>query len=350
MISVIIGFIHRINTFVRIKVDLTNKKILVTGADGFIGSHLVEKLVEMGCAVKAFVYYNSFNSWGWIDTLPEDIINKVEIFQGDIRDPFGVKKSMEGCDIVFHLASLIAIPYSYHSPHSYVDTNISGTLNVVQAARELRVTKVIHTSTSETYGTAQYVPIDEDHPLQGQSPYSATKIAADQIAMSYYLSFDTPVSVIRPFNTYGPRQSARAVIPSVIIQILNGKKIIELGNMRPTRDFNYVGDTIQGFIKIAESDLSIGEVINIGAGFELSIGDLVQKIADLMDSEIEIITDEKRNRPEKSEVFRLFADISKAEKMVNYSPIYNFERGLALTIEWFKDENNLIKYKDIYNV
>jgi NAD dependent epimerase/dehydratase len=330
--------------------DLRNKKILITGADGFIGSHLVEKLVAMGCDVKAFVFYNSFNSWGWLDVLPTNIIDKIEIFQGDVRDPFGVKKSMEGCDVVFHLASLIAIPYSYHSPHSYVDTNITGTLNVVQAAKELGVSKVIHTSTSETYGTAQYVPIDEGHPLQGQSPYSATKIGADQIAMSYYYSFNTPVSIIRPFNTYGPRQSARAIIPSVIIQILNKKKEIHLGNMNPTRDFNYVQDTVQGFIKVAESDSSVGEVINIGAGFEIKIGDLVQKIADLMDRKVVIVTDEDRNRPEKSEVFRLFADISKAEKMINYSPNYDFEQGLDLTIEWFKEKNNLIKYKDIYNV
>jgi dTDP-glucose 4,6-dehydratase len=248
------------------------------------------------------------------------------------------------------LASLIAIPYSYHFPHSYVDTNITGTLNIVQAAKELGVSKVIHTSTSETYGTAQYVPIDEAHPLQGQSPYSATKIGADQIAMSYYSSFDTPVSIIRPFNTYGPRQSARAIIPSVIIQILNGKKNLQLGNMQPTRDFNFVLDTVQGFIKIAEQDLSIGEIINIGAGFEISIGSLVHKIADMMDSDIEIVTNEERNRPDKSEVFRLFSDISKANKLVNYTPEYNFNLGLNLTIDWFKDKNNLIRYKDIYNL
>jgi NAD dependent epimerase/dehydratase len=330
--------------------NLQNKKILVTGADGFIGSHLIEKLLNVGSEVKAFVLYNSFNQWGWLDSLPSEIVNNIEIFQGDIRDPFGVKDCMKGCDVVFHLASLIAIPYSYHSPHSYVDTNIAGTLNVVQAAKELGVSKVIHTSTSETYGTAQYVPIDEGHPLQGQSPYSATKIGSDQIAMSYYYSFNTPVSIIRPFNTYGPRQSARAIIPSIIIQILNKRKKIHLGNMNPTRDFNYVQDTVQGFIKVAESDSSVGEVINIGAGFEIKIGDLVQKIADLMDREVVIVTDEDRNRPEKSEVFRLFADISKAKKMINYIPNYDFEQGLDLTIEWFKEKNNLIKYKDIYNV
>jgi NAD dependent epimerase/dehydratase len=330
--------------------NLKNKKILVTGADGFIGSHLIEKLLNLGSEVKAFVLYNSFNQWGWLDSLPREIVNNIEVFQGDIRDPFGVKDSMKGCDVVFHLASLIAIPYSYHSPHSYVDTNVTGTLNVVQAAKDLGVSKVIHTSTSETYGTAQYVPIDEGHPLQSQSPYSASKIGADQIAMSYYYSFNIPVSIIRPFNTYGPRQSARAIIPSVIIQILNGKKVIELGNMQPTRDFNYVHDTIQGFIMVAESDVSIGEVINIGAGFEISVGELVQKITDIMDSDIEIVSDEGRKRPAKSEVFRLFADISKATKLLNYSPKYDFDRGLEITIDWFRDNNNLKKYKDIYNI
>jgi len=330
--------------------NLKNKKILVTGADGFIGSHLVERLILMGCDVRAFVFYNSFNSWGWIDSLSPEVLDKLDIFQGDIRDPFGVKKGMEGCEVVFHLASLIAIPYSYHSPQSYVETNITGTLNVVQAAKELRVLKVIHTSTSETYGTAQYVPIDEDHRLQGQSPYSATKIGADQVAMSYYSSFDTPVAIIRPFNTYGPRQSARAVIPSVIIQILNGKRILQLGNLEPTRDFNFVLDTVQGFIKIAEHDSTIGEIVNIGAGFEISIGSLVYKIAEIVGVDIEIIADDERNRPDKSEVFRLFSDISKANDLVNYSPEYGFDAGLKLTIEWFKDKDNLNRYKDIYNI
>ena len=330
--------------------DLKNKKILVTGADGFIGSHLVETLVKMGCEVRAFVLYNSFNNWGWLDSLSGEILENIEIFQGDIRDPFGVKKSFEGCDVVFHLASLIAIPYSYYSPQSYIETNITGTLNVMQAAKDMGVSKVIHTSTSETYGTAKYVPIDENHPLQGQSPYSATKIGSDQIAMSYFLSFDTPVSIIRPFNTYGPRQSARAIIPSVIIQILNGKKSIELGNIAPTRDFNYIQDTVQGFIKVAESDISIGDIFNIGAGFEISIGSLVEKICNLMGSDIKITKSTERYRPEKSEVFRLFADISKSKKLLGYSPIYDFEKGLDTTINWFTNKENLEKYKDIYNI
>ena len=250
---------------------LKGKKVLVTGADGFIGSHLVEALLNEGCDVRAFVLYNSFNSWGWLDDLPPDILNEVDVFSGDVRDPHGVKKAMKGCDVVMHLAALIAIPYSYHSPDTYVDTNVKGTLNILQAARELGIEKVVHTSTSEVYGTAKFVPINEEHPLQAQSPYSATKIAADQLAMSFYFSFDTPVAIIRPFNTYGPRQSARAVIPTIITQIAGGQRKIKLGALTPTRDFNYIKDTVRGFVAIAESDKSIGETINIGSNYEISM-------------------------------------------------------------------------------
>lgn len=331
------------------------KKILVTGADGFIGSHLTEELVKQGYNVRAFVFYNSFNSWGWLDQSPKEIRDSLDIFAGDIRDPHGVKQAMKGCDVVFHLAALIAIPYSYHSPDTYVDTNIKGTLNVVQAARELGVQKVVHTSTSEVYGTAKFVPITEDHPLQGQSPYSASKIGADQIAISFYNSFNTPISITRPFNTYGPRQSARAIIPTVITQIANGKRKIKLGALHPTRDFNFVKDTVSGFIAVAESDKSVGEVINIGSNFEISIGDTVRLIAEIMGVEIEIETDMVRLRPEKSEVERLWADNSKAKKLLGWEPLYadreGFRRGLAETIAWFTNSENLRSYKsDIYNV
>ena len=335
--------------------DLSNRKILITGADGFIGSHLTEELVRSGADVRAFVFYNSFNSWGWLDQSPEEIKKNIDVFAGDVRDPHGVKKAMEGCDIVFHLAALIAIPYSYHSPDTYVDTNVKGTLNIVQAAKELDVEKIIHTSTSEVYGTARFVPITEDHPLQGQSPYSATKIGADQIAMSFYKSFETPVSIIRPFNTYGPRQSARAVIPTIITQIANGKCKIKLGSLDPTRDFSYVKDTVRGFISIAESERSIGEVINIGSNFEISIGETAELISDIMDTEIELLTDDQRIRPDKSEVERLWADNSKARELAGWQPEYGgkqgFKRGLAETVEWFTDPENLIKYKaNIYNL
>jgi dTDP-glucose 4,6-dehydratase len=331
------------------------KKILVTGADGFIGSHLTEELVRQGYSVKVFVLYNSFNSWGWLDHSQKETLDKLEVFSGDIRDPYGVKEAMKGCDMVLHLAALIAIPYSYHSPATYVDTNVKGTLNVVQAARELGIQKVVHTSTSEVYGTAKFVPITEEHPLQGQSPYSASKIGADQIAMSFYQSFNTPVSIIRPFNTYGPRQSARAVIPTVITQIANGTRKIKLGALHPTRDFNYVKDTVRGFIAIAESEKSIGEVINIGSNFEISIGDTVQLIAEAMGVEIEIETDEIRLRPEKSEVNRLWADNRKAKQLVGWEPLYGgregFKRGLAETAEWFSNPENLAGYKsDRYNI
>jgi NAD dependent epimerase/dehydratase len=334
---------------------LNGKKILVTGADGFIGSHLTEELVRRGYDVRAFVYYNSFNSWGWLDHSPKNFRESLEVFSGDIRDPHGVKEAMKGCDVVFHLASLIAIPYSYHSPDTYIDTNIKGTLNVVQAARELEISKVVHTSTSEVYGTAKYVPIDEQHPLQGQSPYSASKIGADQIALSFYRSFETPVSIIRPFNTYGPRQSARAVIPTIITQIANGKKQIKLGSVTPTRDFNYVKDTVEGFIAVAESEKSLGEVINIGSNYEVSIEETVNIIAELLDKEIEILTDDIRIRPAKSEVERLWADNKKAKELLGWVPEYSqidgFKRGLKETIEWFTNPNHLNQYKvDVYNI
>ena len=331
------------------------KKILVTGADGFIGSHLTEQLVREGYDVKAFVLYNSFNSWGWLDETPAEIKQELEVFAGDIRDAHGVRTAMDGCDVVLNLAALIAIPYSYHSPDTYVDTNVKGALNVVQAARELGIEKVVQTSTSEVYGTAQFVPITEEHPLQGQSPYSASKIGADQIAMSFYRSFGTPVALIRPFNTYGPRQSARAVIPTIITQLLNGKRKIKLGALSPTRDFNYVKDTVQGFISVMNSPKSVGEVINIGSNFEVSIGDTAKIIAEAMDVEIEIETDEVRLRPEKSEVNRLWADNSKAKELLGWAPQYGgrdgFKRGLKETIDWFADKENLRKYKaDVYNI
>ncbi len=335
--------------------NLREKKILVTGADGFIGSHLTEVLVRNGISVRAFVQYNSFNSWGWLDHSDPEILSSLDVFSGDIRDANGVKSAMAGCDVVFHLAALIAIPYSYHSPSTYIDTNVIGTLNVVQAARDLGLEKVVHTSTSEVYGTARFVPITEEHPLQGQSPYSASKIGADQIALSYYSSFDTPVAVIRPFNTYGPRQSSRAIIPTVITQIASGANKIKLGSLHPTRDFNYVSDTVQGFIAIAESDHSVGEVINIGSNFEISIGETVQLIAEIMNAEIDIETEDVRLRPDKSEVERLWADNRKARELLGWSPKYGqqegFRRGLAETVEWFSDPCNLNYYKvGIYNI
>lgn len=332
-----------------------NNKVLVTGADGFIGSHLTEELIRQGYDVRAFVYYNSFNSWGWLDQVSPEVKEDIDVFAGDIRDPHGVKEAMKGCTHVLNLAALIAIPYSYHSPDTYVDTNIKGTLNVVQAARELGIEKVVHTSTSEVYGTAQYVPIDEDHPLQGQSPYSATKIAADQMALSFYRSFDTPVSIIRPFNTYGPRQSARAVIPTIIGQLAAGNTTIKLGAISPTRDFNYVKDTVNGFISIMNSDKSTGEVINIGSNYEVSIGETAEMIADIMNVNLTIETDEQRLRPDKSEVERLWADNQKARKLLGWTPDYGgkdgFRRGLEETIEWFTNPVNLSSYKtDVYNI
>ena len=335
--------------------QISDRKILVTGADGFIGSHLTEELVRRGCNVRAFVLYNSFNSWGWLDYSAKDIKESLDVFAGDIRDPHGVKKAMAGSDVVLHLAALIGIPYSYHSPDTYVDTNIKGTLNIVQAARELEVAKVVCTSTSEVYGTARFVPITEEHPLQGQSPYSATKIGADQIALSFYNAFNVPVAIIRPFNTYGPRQSARAVIPTVITQIAGGQQKIRLGALSPTRDFNYIKDTVQGFIAVAESESSIGEVINIGSNYEISIGETVQMIAEVLKADIEIETEQDRLRPEKSEVERLWADNTKARELLGWQPGYagreGLKRGLAETAEWFCDPENLKLYKaGMYNV
>jgi NAD dependent epimerase/dehydratase len=331
-------------------------KILITGADGFIGSHLTEAMVRAGHDVRAFVLYNSFNSWGWLDQCGADVKGRFEVFAGDVRDPHGVRASMKGCDAVLHLAALIAIPYSYHSPDTYVDTNIKGTLNVVQAAREYGLSRVVHTSTSEVYGTARFVPITEDHPLQGQSPYSASKIGADQIALSYHRSFGTPVVVLRPFNTYGPRQSARAVIPTIITQLASGKRRIRLGAIHPTRDFNYVADTVAGFAAALAAPASAnGEVINVGSNYEISIGDTARTIADLMNVEIEIETDEQRLRPALSEVERLWASNERAAKLLGWAPRYGqlegFRRGLAETIEWFRNPVHLGAYKaDTYNL
>ena len=333
----------------------TGMRVLVTGADGFIGSHLTEALVRNGYEVRAFVYYNSFNSWGWLDHCADDVKDKFEVFAGDIRDPHGVKKAMTGCDAVLHLAALIAIPFSYHSPDSYVDTNIKGTLNVLQAARELNVSRVIHTSTSEVYGTAQYVPIDEKHPLQGQSPYSATKIGADQLAFSFYSSFNLPVVTLRPFNTYGPRQSARAVIPTIITQIANGNSQIKLGSITPTRDFNFISDTVNGFLSALKSKSGVGEVINLGSKFEISIQDIASLIGEIMNQEIKLIDSDERIRPDNSEVHRLWADNSKAIELLSWKPEYaslnGLKKGLEETVNWFKRPNNLNLYKsEIYNV
>lgn len=337
------------------RMDLGGKKILVTGADGFIGSHLVEHLVAAGHGVRAFVYYNSFNSWGWLDQAPADVRKSLDVFAGDIRDPHGVRQAMRGCDVVLHLAALIAIPYSYHSPDTYVDTNVKGTLNVVQAARDLGVERVVHTSTSEVYGTALSVPITEEHPLQGQSPYSASKIGADQMALSFHSSFETPVSVIRPFNTYGPRQSARAVIPTIITQIAAGATRIALGAIHPTRDFNYIDDTVRGFLAVAEADAAVGQVVNIGSNFEISIGDTAALIAERMGRQVEIICENERLRPAGSEVERLWAANAKAKALTGWEPQYGgrdgFGRGLDETIAWFSDPANLARYKtDIYNI
>ena len=325
------------------------KKILVTGSDGFIGSHLTEELVRAGYQVKAFVYYNSFNTWGWLDTLPSDVMKNVEIFQGDVRDPNGVKEAMKETAAVFHLAALIAIPFSYHSPDTYVDTNIKGTLNILQAAREQDLERVLVTSTSEVYGTAQYVPMDEKHPFQGQSPYSATKIGADRLAESFYRSFQLPVSIVRPFNTFGPRQSARAVIPTIITQLLAGKEKIHLGSLTPTRDFNYVKDTVNGFIKIYESERTIGEEINIATQHEISIGELAEELIRQINPNAKIVCDEERLRPEKSEVNRLLGSNKKIKELTDWKPVYSFEEGISETISFFKD--NMDKYKpDIYNI
>jgi len=335
-----------------IKTDTT---VLVTGADGFIGSHLTETLVRQGYKVRAFVYYNSFNSWGWLDQCSQDVKGKFEVFAGDIRDPHGVKEAMKNCDAVIHLAALIAIPFSYHSPDIYIETNVKGTLNILQSARELGVKRIVHTSTSEVYGTAQFVPISEDHPLQGQSPYSASKIAADQLAFSFYTSFNLPVITIRPFNTYGPRQSARAVIPTIIAQIANGVRIVKLGSVTPTRDFSYIKDTVSGFVSALTYEGGLGEVFNLGSNFEISINETAKLIGDIMGADIEIVSDNVRLRPEKSEVERLWADTTKAKEILGWKPTFikqdGFRRGLLETIDWFVKADNLRTYKSgIYNL
>lgn len=326
-------------------------KILVTGADGFIGSHLVEELIKEGHEVKAFCYYNSFNSWGWLDNFPPELLEQIEVFTGDIRDPNGVRTAMKGCQAVYHLAALIAIPYSYHSPDSYVDTNVKGTLNVLQAARDFGLERVIVTSTSEVYGTAQYIPIDEKHPRQPQSPYSASKIGADCMAESFYRSFDLPVTIVRPFNTYGPRQSARAIIPTIITQLANGFEEIKLGDLTPTRDFLYVKDTARGFIEIANSTELIGHDCNIATNSEISMQELVDTLLNIMNPNARIVQDPDRIRPGKSEVFRLYGDNSKIIKHTNWKPLYDLEKGLSATINWFTNKENLKHYKaGIYNV
>lgn len=331
------------------------KRVLITGADGFIGSHLTERLVRDGAQVRAFVLYNSFNSWGWLDEAEPAVQDALDVFAGDVRDPHGVRKAVAGCDTVLHLASLIAIPYSYHSPDTYLDTNVKGTLNVLQAALAEGCERVAHTSTSEVYGTARFVPIHEEHPLQGQSPYSATKIGADQMALAFHRSFGQPVTVVRPFNTYGPRQSARAVIPTIITQLLAGARSIRLGALAPTRDFSFVEDTVDGFLAVAACPGCVGEVVNVGSGFEISIGDTAAAICRLLGRDAAIETDHARMRPAKSEVDRLFADISKVRSLTGWTPSHGgldgFERGLAKTIAWFSDPANLSRYKPFaYNV
>ncbi len=328
---------------------MLKKRVLVTGADGFIGSHLVELLLANNFQVTALAQYNSFNFWGWLDSIPEH--NNLTIISGDVRDPHFCQKITRDIDVVFHLAALIAIPYSYSAPQSYVETNVTGTLNLCQAALDNHVSRFIHTSTSEVYGTAQYVPIDEKHPLQAQSPYSASKIGADAMAMSFYNAFNLPLSIARPFNTYGPRQSARAIIPTIISQIANGEKQIKLGDLSPTRDFNYVADTCRGFLAIAESEQAIGEVINIGSNFEISMADTLNLIKEIMQSDVEFVTDEQRIRPEKSEVFRLWCDNQKMIDLTGFKPETSIKQGLIETVNWFTKAENLSKYKhNIYNV
>lgn len=328
-----------------------NKQILITGADGFIGSHLVERLLQEDCKIRAFIYYNSFNHWGWIDTFSSEQLSKIEIFTGDIRDPNGIRTAMKGVDIVFHLAALIGIPFSYHSPDNYVDTNIKGTLNILQAARDANVEKILVTSTSEVYGTAIRVPIDESHPRQGQSPYSATKIGADAMAESYFKSFNLPVTIVRPFNTFGPRQSARAIIPTIITQLLSGKNEIKLGSLNPTRDLVFVEDTVNGFLSIAQSNNVAGEEVNIATQQEISIQNLAQKIIDKINPLASIITDVERLRPDKSEVERLLGSNEKIKRLTNWQPFYSLDQGLAKTIEWFSQSENYSRYKsNIYNI
>ena len=330
---------------------MNHKQILITGADGFIGSHLVEALIKNNYKVRAFVYYNSFNTYGWLDTLSSEIKNKIEFFPGDIRDPNGIREAMKGVDIVFHLAALIAIPFSYHSPDSYIDTNVKGTLNILQAARDNKVKRIVITSTSEVYGTAQFVPITELHPKQPQSPYSASKIGADAISDSFYRSFDLPITIVRPFNTFGPRQSARAVIPTIISQLLNGAEEIKLGDITPTRDLLYVKDTVNGFLNIAQCNELIGHEVNIATQSEISVGDLAQQLINIINPKAKIITDSVRLRPEKSEVFRLFGSNEKLKNYTDWDQEYTLEQGLKETIEWFSKNENLLQYKsDIYNV
>jgi NAD dependent epimerase/dehydratase len=331
--------------------DLAGKNVVVTGADGFIGSHLTEALVASGCRVKAFVYYNSFGSWGWLDTVGPESLADVEIFSGDVRDPNGVREALKGSDVVFHLAALIGIPFSYHSPDSYVDTNVKGTLNVLQAARDLGLERVVVTSTSEVYGTARYVPIDEAHPLQGQSPYSATKIAADKLAESFFLSFGLPVVTVRPFNTYGPRQSARAVIPTIVTQLLSGADEIRLGSLHPTRDLTFVADTCRGFIAVAGCDDAVGRVVNVGTGNEISIGDLAAKLVATVRPGTPVVSTDERKRPEASEVERLVCDDKLVRELTGWSPEVGLDEGLARTVEWFGDPTNRAGYKPhLYNV
>lgn len=331
--------------------ELAGKKVLVTGADGFIGSHVVEALVAEGAQVRAFVFYNSFNSWGWLDTFPKELLQKIEVVAGDIRDPHGVMDAARGCDVIFHLAALIAIPFSYVAPDAYVDTNIKGTLNILQAARALGTKKLLVTSTSEVYGTAQYVPIDEKHPLQGQSPYSATKIGADHLAESFWRSFELPITIVRPFNTYGPRQSARAVIPTVITQLLSGVESIKLGRLDPVRDFNYVKDTAAGFVAIAKSDATLHEEINIATGIGISVGEVVELIMNALGRKVPIISDHERLRPEASEVERLIGDATKITSLTGWKPSHTMAQGIAETIAWFQKSENIVRYKsDRYNV
>jgi NAD dependent epimerase/dehydratase len=330
---------------------LKGKKVLVTGADGFIGSHLVERLIAEGAEVRAFCYYNSFNSWGWLDTFPKELLQQIDVFTGDVRDPNGVRTAMKGIDIVYHLAALIAIPYSYHSPDAYVDTNVKGTLNIVQAAKDLGTERILITSTSEVYGTAQYIPIDEKHPRQGQSPYSATKIGADCIAESFYRSFDMPITIVRPFNTYGPRQSARAIIPTIMTQLLNGYEEISLGDLTPTRDLVFVKDTARGFVEISLCDKLNGQDVNIATHNEISIGDLAKELIKQINPSATIIQEAQRLRPENSEVFRLYGDNKKLLEYTGWKPETTLEEGLRQTIEWFKKPENLRQYKaDIYNI